>query len=179
MSTPIPTPPFDAYLRVVQESLTRRKHKNRCGLNEHEHEECMQDVLVILCGLNVIGKLENNIVKICALAQKKLYSQRAAAIRRRRSVLQQLLPADDLALLYRQYPSSSTLMTDLRDCVEALPPDERTVIRLRFVAGLVLRLIAELLGVPEGTTYGILGRALRLLRDCMSGKDWDSPEVLK
>jgi RNA polymerase sigma factor (sigma-70 family) len=49
--------------------------------------------------------------------------------------------------------------------VNELPEDQRTVIALRFFAGLSEHEVAEVLGVPEGTVKSRSARALERLRE--------------
>jgi RNA polymerase sigma factor (sigma-70 family) len=49
--------------------------------------------------------------------------------------------------------------------VNELPEDQRTVIALRYFAGLSEQEIAETLGVPSGTVKSRTSRALERLRE--------------
>jgi RNA polymerase sigma-70 factor (ECF subfamily) len=56
---------------------------------------------------------------------------------------------------------------DLRRCLRDLPEDMRTVIALRFYAGMDSTEIGELLGEPATTVRGRLRRALLRLRELL------------
>ena len=66
-------------------------------------------------------------------------------------------------------PEASLLSAELRDtllaAVNELPEDQRTVIALRFFAGLSEHEVAEALGLPEGTVKSRSARALERLRE--------------
>jgi RNA polymerase sigma factor (sigma-70 family) len=174
MPPPIPTPPFDTYLLTVQGSLNTRT--DRRGLNQHEHEDCIQEVLLIFIVRNKAGKIEDNIRMICGLAHL-LYSQRAARIRYLRDRLGDILPDDDVIALASRYRWTVERMRDLEDCMASLPDDERVLVYLRYICGLIYRTIAKLVGDPQGTVVTTLGRALEKLRACMTKKGWGREDV--
>jgi RNA polymerase sigma-70 factor (ECF subfamily) len=66
-------------------------------------------------------------------------------------------------------PEASLLSAEVRDtllaAVNELPEDQRTVIALRFFAGLSEHEVAEALGLPEGTVKSRSARALERLRE--------------
>ena len=66
-------------------------------------------------------------------------------------------------------PEASALSSEQRDtllaAVNELPEDQRTVIALRYFAGLSEQEIAETLGVPSGTVKSRTSRALERLRE--------------
>jgi RNA polymerase sigma factor (sigma-70 family) len=59
---------------------------------------------------------------------------------------------------------SSVTGEDLWQAVEGLGAKHETVVRLRYMQGLPIREIAEILGVPEGTVHSRLHYAIRKLR---------------
>ena len=66
-------------------------------------------------------------------------------------------------------PEASLLSAEARDAllaaVNGLPEDQRTVIALRFFAGLSEHEVAEALSLPEGTVKSRSARALERLRE--------------
>ena len=66
-------------------------------------------------------------------------------------------------------PEASLLSAETREtliaAVNELPEDQRTVIALRFFAGLSEHEVAEALGLPEGTVKSRSARALDRLRE--------------
>jgi len=66
-------------------------------------------------------------------------------------------------------PEASLLSAETREtliaAVNELPEDQRTVIALRFFAGLSEHEVAEALGLPEGTVKSRSARALERLRE--------------
>ena len=66
-------------------------------------------------------------------------------------------------------PEASLLSAEVRDAllaaVNELPEDQRTVIALRFFAGLSEHEVAEALSLPEGTVKSRSARALERLRE--------------
>lgn len=59
----------------------------------------------------------------------------------------------------------------LRSAIQDLPPDRAEVIQLRFVLGLPVAEIAEIVGVPVGTVKSRIGRGLAGLRQELSHED--------
>lgn len=59
----------------------------------------------------------------------------------------------------------------IRDLIESLDENEKSVIMLRFYEDLTIKEIAKILDVPLGTTKTILYRALNKLRDHLKGDD--------
>lgn len=61
------------------------------------------------------------------------------------------------------------LEVTVRDLIERLNEDEKSVVILKFYKGLTFKEIAETLGIPLGTTKTILYRALGKLRNSLKG----------
>ncbi len=64
---------------------------------------------------------------------------------------------------------------DVADALAALPPDDRTMLLLRYREGLDYRAIAGVIGCALGTVASRLNRARQRLRE-MLGESYDSPE---
>lgn len=64
----------------------------------------------------------------------------------------------------RPAEGSSDMGDELQDAVKDLGPKHETVIRLRYMQGLPIQKIAEILGVPEGTVHSRIHYAIRRLR---------------
>lgn len=67
-----------------------------------------------------------------------------------------------------QRAESATIQKHIRQALEALSPQQRTVFVLRHYQQLKLREIAAELGISEGTVKTVLFRAVRRLRDELS-----------
>jgi RNA polymerase sigma-70 factor (ECF subfamily) len=61
-------------------------------------------------------------------------------------------------------------MAALRNCIEALPPDQREVLILREFEEMSYKQIAETTNLPAGTVMSRLARARRRLDECISGR---------
>ncbi len=106
----------------------------------------------------------------------RIACNRLADFRRRRSLLETVGTDEDapspLASVPDPGPSPSEHadLTEraqrLRDCIAALPPDQRGVMYLRL-EGLQRAEIAEVLGIPVGTVDSRLYHARQQLRECM------------
>ncbi len=62
-------------------------------------------------------------------------------------------------------PSRTQESLEVRQAVEALPPDQKTVILLAIVEGFTCTEVAEILSIPVGTVMSRLGRARQALRE--------------
>ena len=60
----------------------------------------------------------------------------------------------------------------IRDLIERLNEDEKSVVILRFYEGLTLKEISKTLGIPLGTAKTVLYRALAKLRKNLKGDDF-------
>ncbi|MET0785563.1 MAG: RNA polymerase sigma factor, partial [Paenisporosarcina sp.] len=58
----------------------------------------------------------------------------------------------------------------VRDLIESLNEDEKSVIILRFYGDLTIKEVSETLGIPLGTAKTILYRALNKLRNDLKGE---------
>ncbi|MGG4146358.1 sigma-70 family RNA polymerase sigma factor [Paenibacillus algorifonticola] len=83
-------------------------------------------------------------------------------LRKRQKMLQLQPEYQDLI----QEPSNMdiSLTLSLRELIETLDKDEKSVIMLRFYQDFTLREVKDILGIPLGTAKTILYRALRKLR---------------
>jgi RNA polymerase sigma-70 factor, ECF subfamily len=61
-------------------------------------------------------------------------------------------------------------MAALRNCIEALPPDQREVLILREFEEMSYKQIAETTNLPAGTVMSRLARARQRLEECVSGR---------
>lgn len=67
--------------------------------------------------------------------------------------------------------AEAELLAALNDCVAALPPADRELVRLRFFEGRTLREVAERMKMPEATLReSRLPEACERLRDCLRSK---------
>ena len=68
---------------------------------------------------------------------------------------------------------------EVDDCMdENLSDIERSVIHYRFLGGVKLATLGEMLGKPLQTIHNISRRAQKKLKDCLEGKGWDVDEAL-
>ena len=82
------------------------------------------------------------------------------------------------AVLPRQ--EADLLGRDVDDCMDgSLTEIERSVIQFRFLGGLKLGAIGDLLGKPLQTIHNVSKRAQEKLKDCLEGKGWDVDEALR
>lgn len=106
-------------------------------------------------------------VNVCRSWRRGLKGQQQAHM--------QYLPDDDshvLALLEVDLGTSDhTGALDLRAAVNALPPELRTVVLLRFYAGFDATEIGGALGIPPGTVRSRLHRALIQMREQLAPHD--------
>ena len=63
------------------------------------------------------------------------------------------------------------LVLTVRDLMEILSVDEKSVVILRFYQDLTIKEVAETLGIPLGTAKTILYRGLKKIREDLEGED--------
>jgi len=78
--------------------------------------------------------------------------------------LEQAQDTEDESLTPEQRAEEQEQHTSLLQAIEQLPPDQRELVRLRYVQELPLTQIAELMEKSEGTVRKMLSRTLRRLR---------------
>ena len=125
---------------------------------DHEAEDVTQEVFLKLIG--AIGKYERRSVPFSAWLLRVARNVALDHIRRSRTTpCEEVRGADESS-----DGSVNERSRDLRDALEALPDDQRTVLVLRHVVGLTPGEIATRLGRTEASVHGLHHRGRRVLR---------------
>lgn len=126
--------------------------------DEHEAEDVTQHIFAKL--LTALGRYEPRVVPFSAWILRVAHNAAIDHMRTRRP-----MPCEDV-----RSPDIEVDVTgrerfaDLRLALDALPPEQRDVIMLRFLVGLSPREIAERLGRSEDAVHGLQHRGRRRLR---------------
>ena len=125
---------------------------------DHEAEDVTQEVFLKLIG--AIGKYERRSVPFSAWLLRVARNVALDHIRRSRTTpCEEVRGADESS-----DGSVNERSRDLRDALEALPDEQRTVLVLRHVVGLTPGEIATRLGRTEASVHGLHHRGRRVLR---------------
>jgi RNA polymerase sigma-70 factor, ECF subfamily len=125
---------------------------------DHEAEDVTQEVFLKLIG--AIGKYERRSVPFSAWLLRVARNVALDHIRRVRATpCEEVRGADESS-----DGSVSDRSRDLREALETLPEEQRTVLVLRHVIGLSPGEIAERLGRTEASVHGLHHRGRRVLR---------------
>jgi RNA polymerase sigma-70 factor (ECF subfamily) len=127
--------------------------------DEHEAEDVTQHIFAKL--LTALATYEPSVVPFSAWILRVAHNAAIDHVRTRRPVpLEGVHPpetADDA-------PGARERFADLRLALDALPPEQRDVIVLRFLVGLSPGEVAERLGRTEDAVHGLQHRGRRRLR---------------
>jgi RNA polymerase sigma-70 factor (ECF subfamily) len=107
-----------------------------------------------------------------------LWARRAARFKvlealRKRARRTVALDADVLELLEDEWDDGSDAgeeIDHLRACLDNLTPQARTILGMRYVAGVSGARVAEVMDVKVQSVYVALARIHRALRDCIRGR---------
>ncbi len=126
--------------------------------DEHEAEDITQHVFAKL--IHVIGKYEERDVPFFAWILRVSRNVAVDHIRRQRAV-----PVEEVRRIgeERDDRATSERLSDLREALAKLPPDQREVLVLRHFAGLSPTEIAVRTGRSEGSVHGLHHRGRRAL----------------
>ncbi len=127
--------------------------------DEHEAEDITQHIFAKL--LTALARYEPRVVPFSAWILRVAHNAAIDHVRSRRVVpleeVRSLDAADDAAGARERF-------ADLRLALDALPPEQRNVLVLRFFLGLSPSEIAERLGRSEDAVHGLQHRGRRRLR---------------
>ena len=109
---------------------------------------------------------EKRLAWLLSVARNKVIDHYRSSGRRQHVPLDDVAGAleDDEAQVPEAVALRNERLADLRAALQALPPQQRAVVQLRFGEGLHCAEIATVLGKREGAVRGLLWRALTLLR---------------
>src|SRR5215211_4066408 len=126
--------------------------------DEHEAEDVTQHIFTKL--LTALGRYEPRVVPFSAWILRVAHNAAIDHMRARRPV-----PCEEVRSTELEYDASGReRFADLQLALDALPPEQRDVIMLRFLVGLSPREIAERLGRSEDAVHGLQHRGRRRLR---------------
>jgi RNA polymerase sigma-70 factor (ECF subfamily) len=126
--------------------------------DEHEAEDVTQHIFAKL--LTALDHYEPRVVPFSAWIMRVAHNAAIDHVRIRRPVPCEHVRCGDV----EDALASRERFADLRTALDALPPEQRSVIVLRFVIGLSPREIAERLGRSEDAVHGLQHRGRRQLR---------------
>lgn len=126
--------------------------------DEHEAEDVTQQVFAKLT--TALARYEPRVVPFSAWILRVAHNAAIDHTRTRRPVPFEDVRSPDLA----DDVSGRERFAELRLALDALPPEQRDVILLRFLIGLSPREIAERLGRSEDAVHGLQHRGRRRLR---------------
>ena len=153
---------YDRYAASIFAYLSRH-----CKTRE-DAEDVLLDVFVAAMEYSKLADVpeERRLPWLLRVAQRKLVDQYRRSQRRSAIALEEV--AETLETDETQAPEQRALRQETQDHVRAairrLPALQQEVLRLRFVAGLRSREIAQVLGKRHGAVRMQLSRALNLLR---------------
>jgi RNA polymerase sigma-70 factor (ECF subfamily) len=130
--------------------------------DEHEAEDVTQHIFAKL--LTAIDRYEPRVVPFSAWILRVAHNAAIDHMRMRRPVPCEEVRSPDLAF----DSTGRERFADLQLALDALPPEQRDVIMLRFLVGLSPREIAERLGRSEDAVHGLQHRGRRRLRTEMA-----------
>jgi RNA polymerase sigma-70 factor, ECF subfamily len=126
--------------------------------DQHEAEDITQHVFAKL--IHVIGKYEERDVPFFAWILRVSRNVAVDHIRRHRAIpVEEVRAVDDVG----GGPEDRERMSELREALALLPPDQREVLVLRHFAGLSPTEIAQRTGRTEGSVHGLHHRGRRAL----------------
>ena len=126
--------------------------------DEHEAEDVTQHIFAKL--LTALDRYEPRVVPFSAWILRVAHNAAIDHVRARRPV-----PCDDVRLPdVGDDPTGRERFADLRLALEALPPEQRDVLVLRFMIGLSPREVAERMGRSEDAVHSLQHRGRRRLR---------------
>jgi RNA polymerase sigma-70 factor (ECF subfamily) len=126
--------------------------------DEHEAEDVTQHVFAKLP--TALRRYEPRVVPFSAWILRVAYNAAIDHMRVRRPVPCEEVRSNDVA----DDVSGRERFADLRLALDALPPEQRDVLVLRFVVGLTPREVAERIGRSEDAVHGLQHRGRRTLR---------------
>jgi RNA polymerase sigma-70 factor, ECF subfamily len=131
--------------------------------DEFEAEDVTQQIFAKL--LTSLERYEPRVVPFSAWVLRVAHNAAIDHVRARRPVpLEEVHPPDAMADDAR----GRERFADLRLALDALPPEQRDVLVLRFLVGLTPREVAERMGRSEDAVHGLQHRGRRRLRSEMS-----------
>lgn len=137
--------------------------------DQHEAEDITQQVFAKL--IRVIGKYEQRDVPFFAWILRVSRNVAVDHIRHQRAIpVEEVRAVDRAAGGGMSGAEHSQRMTDLREALAMLPPDQREVLVLRHFAGLSPTEIAERTGRTEGSVHGLHHRGRRALTAELSSR---------
>jgi RNA polymerase sigma-70 factor, ECF subfamily len=129
--------------------------------DEHEAEDVTQHIFAKL--ITALDRYEPRVVPFSAWILRVAHNAAIDHMRARRP-----MPCEEVRSTEIEVDvSGSERFADLRLALDALPPEQRDVIMLRFLVGLSPREIAERLGRSEDAVHGLQHRGRRRLRSEM------------
>jgi RNA polymerase sigma-70 factor (ECF subfamily) len=126
--------------------------------DEYEAEDVTQHIFAKLT--TALARYEPRVVPFSAWILRVAHNAAIDHLRTRRPVPCEEVRSPDL----EDDASGRERFADLRLALDALPPEQRDVILLRFLIGLTPREIAERLGRSEDAVHGLQHRGRRRLR---------------
>ena len=126
--------------------------------DEHEAEDVTQHIFAKL--MTALGRYEPRVVPFSAWILRVAHNAAIDHMRTRRP-----MPCEEVrSTEIEEDVTGLERYADLRLALNALPPEQRDVIMLRFLVGLSPREIAERLGRSEDAVHGLQHRGRRRLR---------------
>jgi RNA polymerase sigma-70 factor (ECF subfamily) len=126
--------------------------------DEHDAEDVTQHIFAKL--MTALGRYEPRVVPFSAWILRVAHNAAIDHMRARRPVPCEEVRSTDI----EDDATGRERFADLRLALDALPPEQRDVIMLRFLVGLSPREIAERLGRSEDAVHGLQHRGRRRLR---------------
>ena len=126
--------------------------------DEYEAEDVTQHIFAKL--MTALGRYEPRVAPFSAWILRVAHNAAIDHVRMRRPVPCEEVRSPELP----DDASGRERFADLRLALDALPPEQRNVIMLRFLVGLSPREIAERLGRSEDAVHGLQHRGRRRLR---------------
>jgi RNA polymerase sigma-70 factor (ECF subfamily) len=139
--------------------------------DEHEAEDVTQHIFSKLT--TGLARYQPRVVPFSAWILRVAHNAAIDHLRTRRPVPCEEIRSTDLA----DDVSGRERFAELRLALDALPPEQRDVIMLRFLVGLNVREIAERLGRSEDAVHGLQHRGRRRLRAEMQRIQDDDPPL--
>jgi RNA polymerase sigma-70 factor (ECF subfamily) len=140
------------------------------GRDAHLAEDVFQDVIVLAMERAADIADEQHLM-LWARRAARLKTLEALRQRARRMVT---LDQDVLELLEAEWdgerPDSGLEVDHLRACMQKLTAHARTIIGMRYVAGVSGARVAEVMNVQVQSVYVALARIHRTLRDCVQAR---------
>lgn len=131
----------------------------------HAAEDAAQEAMMRLFGQVCSGKVPSQpLAYLLGVARLCCHEQRRESLRR---------PAELAEAVADPDAAHPGVAGELRELLDALSDDERTLIYLKHTEGLKCREIAERLGKPLGTVTAALARAYAKLRDMAGSGERD------